>query len=281
MATWKQGSFMSSSGNNLSPADPTSPPPLTEPPGASEKTGDRLNRPARWVALAGLMAGLVAFGVGEAVYQLIPAETVTVNTMGRMITGPDQATMAVAEVRNGALTFGLFGLCLAGFLGMAGGLARRSASRTLVAGLLGSILGLASGAALSLAILPLALESLPAHLDYNLMISAIMHGSIWGLSGGAAGLAFATGLGKRGLVVRATAAGIVGAVLGAVAFDMIAAVIFPLANTGQPISTTWPSRLMARLLVAIATTGFVMLSAKGLRGDEAARHIRSSPASDG
>jgi hypothetical protein len=59
-----------------------------------------------------------------------------------------------------------------------------------------------------------------------------------------------------------------GAVLGTIVFDVIAAAIFPLANTAQPISTTWPSRLLARLMVTDATAVAVMLSMSGSRANK-------------
>jgi len=59
---------------------------------------------------------------------------------------------------------------------------------------------------------------------------------IWGLLGASAGLAFAVGLGERRRLGRALIAGLVGAVLGAVAFEFIGAVFFTLAETEEPIS---------------------------------------------
>ena len=54
-------------------------------------------------------------------------------------------------------------------------------------------------------------------------------------------------------------AGFIGAVLGAIAFDLVGAGLFSQAETGEPISTTWASRLTARLLVALATAAGVIL----------------------
>ena len=63
---------------------------------------------ARWLlAMGGLLAGLVAFGVGEATHQLIPAKLVTFRTMGTMVTAVTAETQSVADVRNGVLTFGI------------------------------------------------------------------------------------------------------------------------------------------------------------------------------
>jgi hypothetical protein len=134
-----------------------------------------------------------------------------------------------------------------------------------VAGLVGSILGLTLASGASLALIPFFLKTLPAHPEYELILPMIMHATIWGLTGAAAGLAFAVGLGERRLLGRALAAGFVGAVLGAIAFELIGAGLFPLANTGQPISTTWLTRLMARFMVTIATAVALILRLPGSR----------------
>ena len=86
-----------------------------------------------------------------------------------------------------------------------------------------------------------------------------MHGLIWGLLGASAGLAFAVGLGEPRLCGKVLTAGFVGAVLGTVAFELIGGVAFPMAETGEPISETWATRLMARLLVTVGTALIVIL----------------------
>jgi hypothetical protein len=230
---------------------------------AAEDHVDLLRRARGWLALGGLLAGLAAFGAGEAVYKLIPAELVKTRTMGQIVIGPSAKTSAVAEVRNGALAFGLLGVCLGGFLGAAGGLARRSAPAIFGASVLGAILGLATGALVSFGLLPFFLDTQPYHPEYEMILSLIMHAAVWGLMGAAAGLAFAVGLGERRLLFRAIAAAFVGAVLGAIIYELAGAAIFPLASTGQPISTTWPSRLLARLLVTVTSVAVVSLSLSG------------------
>jgi uncharacterized membrane protein len=269
---------VSSNASDVAPENrPTPGTPQAEPPAAHDQANDRLSRARWWLGLAGLVAGLVAFGIGEMIYELIPAKKVAIPTMGQIVIAPSVETSNVAATRNGALTFGVLGVCLGGFLGIAGGLARRSASASVVAGLLGSILGLALAAGACFALLPFFLKTLPNHPDYDLLLSMIMHGSIWGLTGAAAGLAFAVGLGGRRLLGRALAAGFAGAVLGAIAFDLIGGLLFSLANTGQPISTTWPTRLMARLMVTVTTATVVILLLPGSRPDKAPRQPVITP----
>ncbi len=223
--------------------------------GASE---ERLGRMRGLLAVGGLLAGLLAFGVGEAVYDLIPAASMTQHALGLTRVTPTLATEIVAAARNGALAFGVLGLFLGGCLGLAGGLARRSWF-AVAAGGLGSVLGFAAGVGASLALLPFCIASRIRYPDNELVVSFLMHGAIWGLLGALAGLAFAVGLGERPLWVRALTAGFAGALVGAVAFDLIGAVAFPGAMTDDPISRTWVTRLMARLLVTVATAAAVSL----------------------
>jgi hypothetical protein len=83
--------------------------------------------------------------------------------------------------------------------------------------------------------------------------------------GASAGLALAVGLGERHVAGHAVMAGLLGAVLGSIAFDMIGAAAFTNARTFQPISDTWPTRLLARLLVTIGTDAAVAVSLPGPR----------------
>jgi hypothetical protein len=201
---------------------------------------------------------VLAFGVGEPVHDLIPAAAVTQTALGLTKVTPTVATENVATARNGALAFGVLGLFLGGCLGLAGGLARRS-SFAVAAGGLGSVLGFAAGVGASLALLPICIVSRIRYPDHDLLISFVMHGTIWGLVGAVGGLAFAVGLGERPLWVRALSAGFAGALIGAVAFDLMGVVAFPGSNTDDPISRTWVTRLMARLLVTAATAAAVSL----------------------
>ncbi len=95
--------------------------------------------------------------------------------------------------------------------------------------------------------------------EYDLMISLGMHGLIWGSVGAAAGLAFAVGLGKPRLCLPSLIAGFLGALLGAIAFDLIGAAYFFNAECDEPISNTWVTRLMARMLVTVGAALTVVL----------------------
>ena len=240
--------------------------------------------------LAGLLAGLASFGVGEATYQIVPPELVPqIGHFGAKVMAPSQATQMTADTKNASLAFGALGLCLGGFLGIAGGLARRSASMAVTRGLLGGVLGGACGAGVSLAVLPFFLRSLGDYSspelpflkwlgDYSpteLLIPIIMHGLICGLVGASAGLALAIGLGDRRLFGQAMMAGLAGAVLGSIAFDIIGVLFFLNAWTVKPISETWPTRLLARVLVAVGTAVALALLVPAPQDDVSKRDVHS------
>ncbi len=214
---------------------------------------------ARWLVIAaGMAAGLAAFAAGEATYQIIPPRRVMLNTMGTVAPAVTAETQSTADVRNAALAFALQGALLAGFLGAAGGLARRSVPMAAAAGLPGALLGAGLAGAVSLLSLRAFNRARVDHSDYDMAISILMHGTIWGLTGAAAGLALAIGLGgDRRRLAAGFLLGFVGAAIGALAFDILGAGLFPLAETGDAVSRTWDSRLTARLLVAIATSALV------------------------
>jgi hypothetical protein len=209
--------------------------------------------------LGGLLAGLLAFASGEATYEIIPIEKVERDLMGSKVLQSSPVTRSVGLTKNGALTFGLLGLCLGSCLGMAGGLARRSISGAVSGTVLGLVMGLALGAGVSWFCLPRFIDARLHYAEYDLMLSLGMHGLIWGSIGAAAGLAFAVGLGKLRLCLPSLIAGFLGALMGAFIFDLIGGAAFPMAECDEPISNTWMTRLMARLLVTLGAALTVVL----------------------
>jgi hypothetical protein len=214
----------------------------------------------RWlVMLGGVLAGLVAFGIGEATYGIFRTVLVQQNLQGTIIWVPSLATNSAAVAKNGALAFGALGACLGLCLGVAGGLARRSTPAAVRGGLLGAVLGSAAGAGLSLPLLPWFYQAEKDYFEYELILSLSMHAFIWGVLGAVAGLAFAVGRGEGRLIGRALPAGGLGGLLGAITFDLIGAMFFAAAETGEPISETWQTRLMARLMVTMGTAAVILL----------------------
>ena len=236
---------------------------VAEPAVARDATDASPGR-VRWlVALAGILAGLIAFGIGETIHQIIPAKLVLQDVMmtGKQAMLPSRESENAAMAQNAALAFGLLGVCLGAFLGIAGGLARRAAMAAVTAALFGAISSSTLAACLCLAILPRSLRWQYDYSEHDLLIALLSHGLIWGLLGALAGAAFAIGLGgDRRLLGRAVTAGFLGAVLGTIVIELFGAAFFADAATVKPISETWPTRLLARLLVTIGTaTGLILL----------------------
>jgi hypothetical protein len=229
----------------------------------------------RWVvALGGLVAGLAAFGIGEATSELIPPETVLRRVQGGTATTLSRSTPRVVT-RNGARTSGILGACLGGCLGIAGGVAGRSARAAMIWGSVGAVLGLTLGVGLSFAVYPLYFWAGTRYSLDEMIGSIALHSLIWAPLGAAAGLAFALGFGERRLVGRTLAAGLMGALLGAVALDLIGALLFPMVRTADPVAETWSVRLTARLLVSLTTALFVILNLCEPRSGRLAHDPRS------
>jgi hypothetical protein len=139
-------------------------------------------------------------------------------------------------------------------------MARRSKSGAVTGGLFGMICCAALGAGVSLALLPKSLQAQYGESVDDLLMSLIMHGLIWGLVGAAAGTALAVGLGERRRIPQFLTAGLIGAVVGAAAFDLIGATCWIDAGSTDAISYTWPTRLLARLLVTIGTATALVIT---------------------
>jgi hypothetical protein len=237
----------------------------SEPPKTPVAVKAGLNRARMLAVIAGVLAGLASFQIGEALYKIVPPEQVAQRSIisSVPVMTPSMDTQIVATSKNAALAFGALGLCLGGLLGFAGGLARGSLGAAAAGGVVGMTCCAILGGAVSLALLPSALHVQYAHNVNDLMISLTIHGLIWGLVGAGAGLAFAIGLGERRLVLHAVLDGLVGAVIGAVAFDILGATFFINDWTVEPISETWQTRLLARLLVTIGTASALALFLPG------------------
>ena len=218
----------------------------------------RLGRVRALIVVSGIVAGLAAFGIGEATSELIPPDTVKFDFFGAARVQVSRDTQRVVTL-TAAVAFGVLGVCLGSCLGIAGGLARRSVSACVSGGLFGAVLGGILGAGGALGLLPFSMEMRSQHPNNDLVIGILVHGIIWGALGAAAGLAFAIGLGQPRLFGRAVVAGFAGAVAGSVAFDLIGGFTFPLAKTDSAISLTWASRLFARVMVSALTAAVVAL----------------------
>ena len=151
-------------------------------------------------------------------------------------------------VLNAALTHGLQGAILGLILGLAGGLASRPVRVGRLAGLSGLLLGGALGAAGSFGVF----TTFHALIDANsqeIIPSLLAHSGVAALMGAAGGLAFGMGSGGRGTAIRAAIGGLVGAALGASLYEIVGAILFPVAKTGDPLAASGAARFLWHGLV--------------------------------
>jgi hypothetical protein len=194
---------------------------------------------------------VVAWGIGEAL--LVPEAGFKSREQKVYV------STSVAGIRNGTICFGALGAALGLGLGIAGGLARRSNRRATIAGATGLFVGGVAGVALTRVILPIYYEhSASADITYSL----IVHGGIWAGLAAAAGLAYALGRVGWSGVSRGVLGAVVAAVLATVTYDFAGGILFPMASTERPISLTWQTRLLARLLVTMSVAVGVALCAE-------------------
>lgn len=219
-------------------------------------------RAARAVAAAVAAAG-IAWGLGEAGALTVKPAITLYMVMGATVLGPNGATRQAAEIRTSALTYGVFGALLGLGLGLAGGWSSGRGGRIGAASAGGAVAGGAAGAAASLAVLPLYFRWAGDRLG-DPFLSLAMHAGLWAPLGAAAGLAFGLGLGRGGARGLAAAAlgGLTGALLGTVAYDLLGAFNFPMAETVNPVAESRPARLATFLTLALFTAAGVLLGTR-------------------
>jgi hypothetical protein len=212
---------------------------------------------------AGLVAALVSWLAGEALFEAFLPKTKVVFGAGGPMTISTAAEIAATQAKNATLAFGALGAILGLTFGFAGGMARSSVSAGVRAASIGMLLGIVTAISASLALLPIYnrfQDIYEEKASSNLTVPLLIHGGIWAAIGAMAGLAFGIGLGGRYAIARGLLGGLVGAVLGAVVYELIGALAFPLASTVQPLSQTWGSRLLARAAVALLVAAGVALA---------------------
>ena len=216
--------------------------------------------------LTGLTAGITAWLIGEAIHgRFGPPEFVNIaNSSGGTLGGPEIEKLSLAQraaqTFEATLAFASLGSVLGLALGLAGGVARGSTRSALKAAIVGSLLGGAAGAALTKVMLPVYFRILDPDtndLIVGIMIQVVISSAI----GAVGGVAFGIGLGDRNRFVRAVIGGVLGTVAGALVFEMVGAIAFPLDKITNPISMTWGTRLFARLAVTtLACAGVAIVA---------------------
>jgi hypothetical protein len=224
------------------------------------------------ILAAGLLAGLVGFGIGEAAPRLVPPSTVlsrAIRANRSQVPLETERRMGVSRDRAASLAYGGLGAVLGLALGAAGGLARRSARAAVVAAVTGLLLGGAAGAGTTLALVPLYHAARAATPDEeitnDLALALLTHAGIWVAIGAAGGLALGLGLGGGARIARAVVGGILGAALATVIYEFGGAVVFPVAETFRPMAATPAPRLLAHLCVALLTAAGANWAAHHLR----------------
>jgi hypothetical protein len=215
--------------------------------------------------VAAVTAGVLAWIVGESSLLWVEAKKVPMVTMGQHHESPTAATRNAAAIATAGRLHAAFGAILGLALGVSAGTGLRRAQ----AGAIGAVLGAASGYAASLVDIPLFLR----HRDTfssEIIPSMLLHCGIWGSIGAASSVGWWFGAsGGKWTIVRVVAGGLIGAVLGAVVFDMLGAAFFVGDETGDALSTpdtTATPRLLARSLVSTLTgVGIVVAWSAGPR----------------
>jgi hypothetical protein len=173
--------------------------------------------------------------------------------------------MLWVSAENGALSFGALGGFLGFAMGLAGGASRPSTKWALIGAIVGLILGVLGGALPSFAVMPYQWKHRnddPNNAD--LVMPLLIHCGLWAGAGLAAGLAF--GFGRHGWrplrLADAALAGLIGAMVGILIYELGGALLFPMARTPNPFAETWSARLFARLCIAVFVALGVIFSLK-------------------
>ena len=225
-------------------------------PGSSP-SDPSLSRGLRLAALtlgAGLLAGVGSWLIGEATVSVFNPPRTPFEMMGQTLFKARFEDQLAADAKNATLAFAVLGGLLGLSLGVAGGLAWRSTRAGATAGGFGLVLGVLVACGVSLLILPIyyrAVERSPEEMSHDVLLPLLVHGGIWSACGLSGGVAFGIGIGKgRGRLTNAALGGLIGGALGAVLYEIVGVVLFADSKTTNPISLTWHTRLLARLLVA-------------------------------
>jgi hypothetical protein len=241
--------------------NPPGPPPPDrpdlDPPAPRPAAAARTGRVAAAAVTGAALAGVVAWLGGEAVRGSFDAPLLD---SFHPQSGQMGAMVAAAVSREATVAFGLLGGVLGLAMGVIGGVARRSTRAALESGGLGLALGAAAGAGAAAAMVPVYLRYVNRDGD-DLLMPLLTHEAIAAAIGAASGLALGAGMGGRSRLALAALGGLLGALTGALLFQTVGAFVFPLAQTGEPISATWGSRLAARLTTSVlAAAGAILLA---------------------
>ena len=227
----------------------------------------RTSRLLTFAGLAGLAAGLIAWAIGEPTQHVFAPPISYIEAFGSRTPKVDRLDQIRVDYKNALVAYGLLGGSLGLCLGLAGGLARRSVALGVKAGVLGLVVGSLLATAAGAAILPAyyhAEEVDQETLSQDLLLPLLVHAGCWGVAGLAGGLILGWSLqapdplGRKRPALGAIG-GLLGAVLAAIIFEVVGGFAFTNDKTGEPVSRTVATRLIARVLVGLLSGSMAAL----------------------
>ena len=236
--------------------------PASVPTDASDREASHPPHFWLWAVAGGLLAGLISWGCGEYTYNTFRPVFVQPPNWGKM-NGYERADYRSADEgrqkpslgrKNAVLVFGVLGAALGGFLGLAGGLARRSPPGGAVAGAVGAVTGALAAAGASVGAIPVFYRFVDPEM--GLIAPTITHIAIFGAIGAAGGMSLGLGLGGRANVLKGLFGGLLGGILGALVYDVIVSIVFAEMRVYDPIPKEAAERL-PRLLMHLGVALFV------------------------
>jgi hypothetical protein len=179
---------------------------------------------------------------------------------------------AIADQKNAMIAYAAFGALLATLVGATGGLARRSVIGVSIGTLAGLLLGGVGGGLAAYCLAPLFVRF---YSDANplLLLPVLVRGGICAVIGAAAGTALGLGHSGPAGALRSLTGGLIGSVLGIIAFESVNASLFPMDRNDNAIPSTTLARLLCYLCVAVGVAAGAVVFGRGRSREE----IGSSP----
>jgi hypothetical protein len=212
-------------------------------------TGTPGLRASVYAITAALVAGFLAWGIGEITCDYY-RPSAKAQQSARDFTALNREK-AIADQKNTAIAYGTFGAVLGLFSGVAGGASRRSIPGGACAAMVGLMLGGIGTVVVSYRLAPIFARYYSDETG-SLILSFLVRGGIGAIVGMTAGLAL--GWGWRGTlaVPRELVGGLAGGVCGAIAFEVVNAVVFPADRNDAVIPSSMQARLLAYVIVSVA-----------------------------
>ena len=201
---------------------------------ASESARQSAVAPYGVLLIAGVLGAVATFLFVNRFesYSKAPPELANLEPMSASAeeTRQQMAAFKKAAIENAAICFALGGAAVAGLMGLACGMLRKSPAGAVVAMIVGGIAGVLLGAAGGYGESSLLYYLKENQGDMNGTVRAILaHAIAWGAVGLAAGIATAVS-GDRSLSGQRIVAGLGAGIVGGVLYAPLAMVVFPLAN---------------------------------------------------